>query len=224
MNIVMINGSYKRKGVTAGVLAQAAELLRMKEDAQVTMIQLSDYSMAYCSGCTTCYSKGVCPLDKKDGFDKVRNAIEEADGVILSSPNYVSTVTGLFKTFIDRMDFVTGQVLHNKYAMVVSTYQNVRGNKVNSYITEQARLAGGRVRGSINLKKDPYKRPYSFEMDKEMIQRQVDKFYQSIKVKDKKNMVEQIYGFFAKRALRGFLDDKEHYGGLIKGWQAKGIL
>lgn len=224
MKVVMINGSFKRNGVTAGLLKEIEKKLNTKEVVQVEIVHLADYDLAYCSGCTMCYSKGQCALDKKDGFGQIRKAIEEADGVILGTPNYVSTVTGLFKTFIDRMDFVTGQVMFNKYVMTVTTYQNVRGNVVNRYVTEQSILAGGMVRGKINLRIDPYNKPYDYSAFEKKVAGQTEKFYQSMAMGDRRNVLERIYGFFTKRALRHCLEDEKHYAGLIKGWQAKGIL
>jgi multimeric flavodoxin WrbA len=193
MNIAIINGSYKQNGVTASVLKEIMKIMSDKHDVNITYINLSEYNIAYCTGCTNCYSEGFCPLDRKDNFNEIREIIRKSDGVILGSPNYVSSVTGIFKTFIDRMDFVTGQALHNKYVFAVTTYQQIRGRKVNKYIKEQSILAGGKVRSSLIIKKDPYATPTELGEDKGKIKKATEKFYRNIIRKSKKHLVEKIY-------------------------------
>ncbi len=223
MNIVMINGSFKKKGVTASVMDILYEKL-IECGAEVTRICLCDYKVNYCVGCTTCYAKGYCPLDKQDGFMEVRKAIEEADGVVLGSPNYVSSVTGLFKSFIDRMDFVTGQVLYNKHFVSIATFQNIRGGKVNNYIVEQARLAGGIMSGKIAVKVNPYIKPYTLDDDRVTIEATASTLVDGIKQQKGPSLIEKVYRRVVKHNISRFMDDKEHYGGLIRGWQAKGII
>ncbi len=54
-----------------------------------------------CKGCLeTCHTKGKCFQD--DDFEKMKNAMLAADGIILASPNYVFSVSAHMKAFLDR--------------------------------------------------------------------------------------------------------------------------
>jgi multimeric flavodoxin WrbA len=226
MNIAIINGSYKKNGITSSVLKEIMKIMSDKPDVNITYINLSEYNIAYCTGCTICYSEGFCPLDRKDNFNEIREIIKNSDGVILSSPNYVSSVTGIFKTFIDRMDFVTGQALHNKYVFTVTTYQQIRGHLVNKYIKEQSILAGGKVRSSLVIKKDPYAAPIELGENKGKIKKATEKFYRSIVSKSKKNFVEKIYTrvliFIFKKGFSGL--NSNRLTAQINNWHEKGLI
>jgi multimeric flavodoxin WrbA len=66
---------------------------------------LGDLDLKPCRGCYSCIARGeeTCPL--KDDRDRVVNAMLEADGVIFASPTYVNHISGLMKSFIDRIGY-----------------------------------------------------------------------------------------------------------------------
>ena len=53
-----------------------------------------------CLGCDTCHKKGGCV--QKDAFEEIRGKIQQADGLILASPNYIFKVSAQLKAFMDR--------------------------------------------------------------------------------------------------------------------------
>lgn len=91
----------KVMGVTAGRKNSNSEILLKEalmycEDAgaEVTMINLKDYHLLDCIGCTSCtqgmaqgQNKG-CVLDEKDDKKKIMNALLDQDAVIYSVPTY----------------------------------------------------------------------------------------------------------------------------------------
>ena len=111
MQVLIINGSPRKNGVTAAVLHRIEENLR-KAGIDVLFYNLGEMKMSHCTGCNYCYRTGYCCME--DDAELLSKRMEEADGVILGSPTYASNVSGLMKDFIDRGHFVIEQLLHKK--------------------------------------------------------------------------------------------------------------
>lgn len=96
--IVAINSS-KRKENTYNLLIKIKEKL-LKEEMEVEIINLFDYNISECRGCFNCIVKDKCHI--KDDTKIIINKLLSCDGIILSSPVYMSSITGKLKVFIDR--------------------------------------------------------------------------------------------------------------------------
>ncbi len=61
----------------------------------------------FCRGCGTCFLKDEehCPLE--DDRDLLIRRMEDSDGVVFATPNYSLQVSGIMKTFLDRLAFVS---------------------------------------------------------------------------------------------------------------------
>ena len=107
--------SFKVMGVTAGrkdsnceILLKEALLVCQEQGAEVTMINLKDYELLDCSGCTACtmgMSMGthtVCSLDDKDDKKKIMEVLLDQDAVIFSAPTYALMPSSLFLKFMHR--------------------------------------------------------------------------------------------------------------------------
>jgi multimeric flavodoxin WrbA len=77
--------------------------------AEVQFLRLQDYYIKPCTGCNSCAidimekgGGGKCSLTGDD-FPIIDDLIMECDGLILGSPIYEKSPTGLFKTLEDRM-------------------------------------------------------------------------------------------------------------------------
>ena len=125
MHIVIINGSPRKNGATAGILHTLEQELSA-QGAAVDFLDISDLNIAPCKGCMSCYQTGVCCI--KDDGDKITEQISRADGLIIGTPTYASNISGQFKILIDRGHFVIEQLLHGKYAVSVATGVNY-GNR-----------------------------------------------------------------------------------------------
>ena len=97
-NILIINSSYRKKN-TYNVLIQIEQLLK-KNDTNIEIINLFDYKIENCIGCKKCITDGECCF--KDDMINLMIKMVKSDGLILSSPIYVGTVSGKFKTMVDR--------------------------------------------------------------------------------------------------------------------------
>lgn len=96
--ILIINSSFRKKN-TYKILTQIEQLIS-DSDTDVEIINLFDYKVENCIGCKKCITDGECYL--KDDMIHLMQKMVESDGLILSSPIYVGTVSGKFKTMVDR--------------------------------------------------------------------------------------------------------------------------
>jgi len=71
-----------------------------KEKADVELLRIADMNIAPCDGCEVCHEAGECRI--KDDMQRVYQKLLTADGIILGSPVYFWSVSGLAKTFMDR--------------------------------------------------------------------------------------------------------------------------
>jgi multimeric flavodoxin WrbA len=97
MKILAINGSH-RKGSTLILLEEA---LKELQDFETEIVSLSDYVLEYCKVCNACKKNGgICVV--RDGYEEIATKMKEADAIIVGSPVYFGSVTGMLKTLFDR--------------------------------------------------------------------------------------------------------------------------
>jgi len=98
--IVIINGSLRANGNTDAIiksLLDGAESI----NAIIKKYVLRDKIINDCKGCYYCYNNNNCSI--KDDMQEIHQDIQKSDLIILASPMYWWGVTGLMKTFIDRL-------------------------------------------------------------------------------------------------------------------------
>ena len=104
--IVAINCSPRTVWNTATLVREAAKGAEA-QGAEVTVIDL--YKLEKITGCISCFGcklpdnlgKCIC----KDGLAPVLEAIRNADGLIIGSPNYLGDVTAGFRALYERLIF-----------------------------------------------------------------------------------------------------------------------
>jgi multimeric flavodoxin WrbA len=100
LKIVCLVGSpHGEKGNTARLLSLVLEGAKEKGATAETIILKGD-TVKPCLACDTCHKKGGCV--QKDAFEEIRGKIQQADGLILASPNYIFSVSAQLKAFMDR--------------------------------------------------------------------------------------------------------------------------
>ncbi len=100
MKILAIDGSTRRGGYTSQALDVVLEEARSRGH-DVELARLADLSFEDCRGCRQCHQAGACVLD--DDMGGLLSSMEGSDHVIMASPIYMGSETGLFKCFIDRL-------------------------------------------------------------------------------------------------------------------------
>lgn len=104
--IIAINGS-PRSGWNTDILVREAAAGAASTGAEVEVIDL--YKLEKFTGCVSCFgcklpqSLGTCIC--KDGLAPVLEAIRNADGLIIGSPNYLGDMTAGFRALFERLIF-----------------------------------------------------------------------------------------------------------------------
>ena len=104
MKILGINGSPRKGKSTSFALTQALEAARgVRGDIETDLIELGGLDIRHCIGCDKC---GRQPLTCSQDDDFVKLLPQLTDprigGVIIGTPVYMGTMTGLCKDFLDR--------------------------------------------------------------------------------------------------------------------------
>jgi len=103
--ILAINGSYRE----GGAIDQAVEVAvqaALAAGATIEVIHLRDFPIQFCRNCRQCTQQpGEAPGEcvQQDGMRDLVDKIETADGLILASPTNFSSVTAVFKRFMERL-------------------------------------------------------------------------------------------------------------------------
>lgn len=107
MKALALNGSPRKKWNTAMLLEQAlagAESV----GAEAEIVHLYDFDYSGCTSCFACKklggkSYGLCAV--KDGITPILRRAAEVDVLILGSPIYFGTETGMMRSFMERLLF-----------------------------------------------------------------------------------------------------------------------
>lgn len=104
--IVVVNAG-PRKGWNTDTLISEAAKGAESEGAEIIRFDL--FRLEKYTGCISCFgckkerNKGRCIC--RDGLTPVLDAIREADGLIIGSPNYLSEMTSSFRALYERLIF-----------------------------------------------------------------------------------------------------------------------
>ncbi len=102
MKIAVVNGTEK-KGVTFKLKEMFLEQFR--GNAEISEFYLPKDCPTFCAGCTTCFVKGEDNCRNTQHSKPIRQAIENADLLVFTTPSYVMHTTGAMKSFLDHMAF-----------------------------------------------------------------------------------------------------------------------
>jgi len=99
MMILGISGSPTKGGNTEYILDEALRVAS-ERGFKTELLLCSSLEVKYCDDCGDCARGKPCPI--KDDMDKFYEQMNEADGIIISSPVYFGTVTAQIKAVFDR--------------------------------------------------------------------------------------------------------------------------
>ncbi|MDO5121228.1 MAG: flavodoxin family protein [Erysipelotrichaceae bacterium] len=104
--IVVVNAGPRKGWNTDTLLTEAA---KGAESSGAEVIRFDLFRLERYTGCISCFGckkqqfKGHCIC--RDGLTPVLDAIREADGLIIGSPNYLSDLTASFRALYERLIF-----------------------------------------------------------------------------------------------------------------------
>ena len=104
--VVVVNAGPRKGWNTDTLISEAA---RGAEAAGAEIVRFDLFRLEKYTGCISCFgckkekNKGHCVC--RDGLTPVLDAIREADGLIIGSPNYLSNLTASFRALYERLIF-----------------------------------------------------------------------------------------------------------------------
>jgi multimeric flavodoxin WrbA len=140
MKVVAFNGSPRAEGNTYHAIRMVAEELN-KEGIDVEIIQVGNNGIHGCTGCGSCAKNQDerCVID--DEVNGLIQRMKAADGIILGSPVYFSSIAGGMKCFLDRAFYVSssnGGLFRHKVGVAVVGVRRAGGiptfNQLNNYL------------------------------------------------------------------------------------------
>jgi multimeric flavodoxin WrbA len=158
MNILFVAGSARKNGSTRKIIGMIEkELLSLGqkygESVAIDKIDLGAAGLEFCRGCRACFEKGeeFCPC--KDSAPELKKKMEASDGVILASPVYAEDVSGLMKTFIDRLTYMSYRpVCPGKTALCFTTSGVGSSGHAAKTMTRALGIWGFSIRGRYNFR------------------------------------------------------------------------
>jgi multimeric flavodoxin WrbA len=152
MKILVIMGS-PRKGNTFRACEEFREHLQKICPAEFEYVWLKDAHVVPCKGCFVCFPRGEekCP-SRDDDVNVIERKMQDADGVIFASPVYSANVSGLMKTFIDRISYTGHRPrFFGKKSFVLVTTGMLGAGDVMKYLKTLAWAWGFECAGTAGL-------------------------------------------------------------------------
>ena len=122
------------------------ELGKEGEKASYERLTGADIRIDYCRSCDNCFLKGSCSLDTGDDMAMLKQKILDCDIFLLGTPVYLWQMSGLAKSFLDRISYWTHRYeLLGKPAVVFSTTDTSYGPEVSAELAKLLRFTGAPV-------------------------------------------------------------------------------
>ena len=102
MKVLMINGSPHENGTTYRALNEVAKAL-YNNGVETEIITVGNKPVTGCLACGACSKLGKCVKD--DVVNEIIEKLKVADGLVVGSPVYYSSMNGTLKSVLDRVFF-----------------------------------------------------------------------------------------------------------------------
>ena len=109
-----IVGSPRKNGNTEILTSHALKAIE-EEGLDTELIRLAGLDIKPCNACMVCKNEESCPID--DDLLPIYTKMKEADAIILASPVYFGSATGLLKALMERAGYIAywnGRVFEGK--------------------------------------------------------------------------------------------------------------
>jgi multimeric flavodoxin WrbA len=111
VEILTLVGSYRKHGNTDQLVGLVEERLRQlaaeaHEPLHLETVYLGHQTIEPCRGCRVCFDRGEEKCPYRDDLLAVKAKMKAAQGLLVATPVYVDDVSGITKTWIDRLAHV----------------------------------------------------------------------------------------------------------------------
>lgn len=221
MKIVGIQSSPRGNQSNTLKLLNAALEGAAEAGAEIESIDIAKMNIKYCTACNSCHETGVCAI--KDDYEIVMNKMLAADGIILSSPNYITNVTAQLKTLFDRSPLIIHeQLFDGKYSLSLTTAGSGEIDFVLGIMDNYIVQCGGKAIGGVGcaMSEGPSGMEAAIEKSREMGKDLV----RAIKIKRPYPEQEARQQAWKERFKYVILANKEHWTHNCDYWMEKGWL
>jgi multimeric flavodoxin WrbA len=232
LNITIIYGSGS-KGSTYNCVQLFKNALQKQSNCCFTEFSLPRDMPHFCTGCFNCFMKGEDKCPHYQSVKPIVDALQNADGIILSSPVYACDVTGAMKALFDHLCYIWMphrplEEMFSKAAFVISTTAGMGTKTANKTMAKSLRFWGvKRISGYgtavAALCWEDVNEPKK-EKIKKALEQKAKTFYQTVSKRNK--LIPRIFTRFIFTLMKGMITgyedgnrDKEYWRG--KGWFGK---
>jgi len=139
LKITVVYGT-SHKGSTYNITRLILEKLK-DENTLIKEIHLPKDMPEICIGCFNCILRDEAKCPHRNFIKPIINALDEADLIILMSPNYVMNMSGAMKVMLDHLAFRwmshrPAPEMFGKVGLVISTTAGMGANKVAKMLKE----------------------------------------------------------------------------------------
>lgn len=103
MKIICVNGSPRGRNSNSQRIASEFFEGAREAGAETETIFLIEKKIGHCKACLSCWIKTPGKCIQKDDMAELLDKVIKSDIVVFATPVYADNVTGIMKTFIDRM-------------------------------------------------------------------------------------------------------------------------
>jgi len=104
MKAIGIAGSFRENSNTEFYVNKVLETLKDRK-IETELISLREKMIKPCTGCYDCVKLNKCTIEGDD-FDGIFEKMKDADGIVIGSPVYFSSVVPQLMSLLDRAGFV----------------------------------------------------------------------------------------------------------------------
>lgn len=137
MKILLINGSPHKEGNTFIALSEVAKALEAN-GVEAEIVSIGTKAVQGCIACGRCRELGRCVF-KDELYNKIREKLETADGIVIGSPVYYAGPNGSLCALLDRLFYSAGNLLAYKPAASVAVCRrggaSATFDRLNKYFT-----------------------------------------------------------------------------------------
>jgi len=113
MKIVVINGSPRGKDGNTNVIVKSFLKGAQEVGAEARCIFLAEKEINHCRGCHICWTRGPGQCVISDDTLEILTIMGSANIIIFASPVYFGNISGMLKTFMDRMTMIGSPHMEN---------------------------------------------------------------------------------------------------------------